>query len=36
VRAFLVVTDDVYLTDRLVRWNNGVLVLSYAQLTTMW
>ncbi len=27
---FVVVTDDVYLTDRLVRGNNGVLVLSYA------
>ncbi len=33
---FVVVTDDVYLTDRLVRGNNGVLVLSYAQLTTIW
>jgi hypothetical protein len=34
--CFVVVTDEVYLTDRLVRGNNGVLVLSYAQLTTMW
>ena len=32
---FVVVTEDVYLTDRLVR-GNGVLVLSYTQLTTMW
>ena len=30
----VVVTDDVYLTDRLVK--NGVLVLSYKQLTFMW
>lgn len=30
---FVVVTDDVYLTDRLV--GNGVLVLSYRQLTSM-
>ena len=29
-----VVTDDVYLTDRLVK--NGVLVLSYKQLSCMW
>lgn len=33
---FVVVTDDVYLCDRLVRDNDGVLVLSYMQLTTMW
>ena len=30
----VVVTDDVYLTDRLVK--NGVLVLSYKQLSCMW
>jgi hypothetical protein len=33
---FVVVTDNIYLTNRLVRGNNGVLVLSYPQLTTMW
>ena len=31
----LVVTNDVYLTDRLVR-ENRVLVLSYNQFTNMW
>jgi len=30
----VVVTDDVYLTDRLVK--NGVLVLSYKQLSCLW
>ncbi len=33
---FVVVTNDVYLCDRLVRDNDRVLVLSYMQLTTMW
>jgi hypothetical protein len=33
---FVVVTVNVYLTNRLVRGNKGVLVLSYAHLTTMW
>jgi hypothetical protein len=32
---YLVVTNDVYLTDRLVR-ENRVLVLSYNQFTNMW
>jgi hypothetical protein len=32
---YLVVTNDVYLTDRLVR-ENRVLVLSYNQFTSMW
>ncbi|KAL3782148.1 hypothetical protein ACHAW5_007893 [Stephanodiscus triporus] len=32
---YVVITDDVYLTDRLVR-GNGTLVLSYIQLTNMW
>jgi hypothetical protein len=32
---FVVVTDDVYLTDRLVR-GNKVLVLSFQQLLNLW
>jgi hypothetical protein len=34
--CLVVVTDGVYLTNRLVRGKNRVLVLSYMQLMTMW